>query len=301
MSKVPTRGDRPVSPYSIFVGLFALLLSGANVFAQTAQPAAPPKQAPAPPKQAPAAPKPSPETTKQAPAANEKGAQQADLPSAQAIIDKHVKAVGGRAAIMAHKSSHATGTFSMPATGISGVLDIYGAAPDKSLVKINLGGVGDIVEGFDGTHGWALQPMTGPMLKEGKELAQNKFDADFYSDLKAPERYASMKTLEKTAFEGRPCYKVSLVRKDGSEDVEFYDAETGLKAGATMTRETPMGAVTATHSLGDYKSFGGVLVPTTMKQTAMGVEQLLKITSVEFDNVPPSTFDPPAQIKALIK
>ena len=62
-----------------------------------------------------------------------------------------------------------------------------------------------------------------------------------------------------------------------------------------------MGAVTATHSLGDNRSFGGVLVPTTMKQTAMGVEQVLKITSVEFDNVPPSTFDPPAQIKALIK
>lgn len=53
--------------------------------------------------------------------------------------------------------------------------------------------------------------------------------------------------------------------------------------------------------LSDYKKFGALLLPTTMKQTAMGVEQLLKVTSVEFDNVPPSTFEPPAQIKALIK
>ncbi len=202
---------------------------------------------------------------------------------------------------MAHKSSHATGMFSMPATGISGALDIYSAAPDKSLVKINLGGVGELVEAFDGTHGWSLQPMTGPMLKEGKELAEKKFDADFYSDLKTAERYSSMKTIEKTTFEGRPCYKVSLVRKDGVEDIEFYDAETALKIGSTLTRETTMGSITATQILSDYKDFGGLLLPTTMKQTAMGVEQVLKITSVEFDNVPASTFEPPAQIKALIK
>jgi hypothetical protein len=42
-------------------------------------------------------------------------------------------------------------------------------------------------------------------------------------------------------------------------------------------------------------------VPTTLKQTAMGVDQVLKLTTIEFDNVPPSTFDLPAQIKALIK
>jgi hypothetical protein len=33
----------------------------------------------------------------------------------------------------------------------------------------------------------------------------------------------------------------------------------------------------------------------------MGVQQVITITSVEFDNVPPSIFDPPAQIKALVK
>ena len=44
-----------------------------------------------------------------------------------------------------------------------------------------------------------------------------------------------------------------------------------------------------------------MLLATTMKPTAMGVEQVLKITTVEFDNVSPSMFDLPAPIKALIK
>ncbi len=248
---------------------------------------------------APAAPKPSAPKPRPAPAAD--SAKPTELPSARAVIDRHIKVIGGRAAILAHTSSHASGTFSMPAQNMTGAIDVYGAKPDKSLVKINLGGIGDLVEGFDGTVGWTLEPMSGPRLKEGKELTEKKFDADFYSDLHETGRYASMKTTEKIVFDGRPCYKVSLVRKDGGEDIEYYDVDTGLKAGAVGTRQTPMGPITATQTITDYKKFGDLLVPTTMKQSQMGIDQVLKVTTFEWDNVPPSTFEPPAQIKALIK
>jgi hypothetical protein len=271
-----------------------LLISVATLAAQTTKPAPAPKQAPSPPKQGPAGAKPS-------PTANDKVAERADLPSARSIIDRYVKAIGGRAAILAHTSSHASGTITMSGAEITGMLDTYNAKPDKSVQKIDLGGIGVVYEAFDGVHGWSLSPITGPMLTQGKELEEKKFDADFYSDLHEEGRYTSMKTVEKTTFEGRPCYKVSLVRKEGGEDVEFYDVETGLRAGATLTRESQMGPVTITQVHSDYKKFGDLLVATTMKQTAMGVEQLLKITSIEFDTVAPSIFEPPAPIKALIK
>lgn len=248
------------------------------------------RQAPAPSRPAPGAPR----AKAPAPAA-------AALPSARSIIDRHITAMGGRKAILSHTSSHATGTISISGNGMTGVLDIYGAAPNKSLVKINLGGIGEMYEGFDGIHGWSVDPITGPSLKQGKELEEKKFDADFYIDLREEGRYATMKTVEKTTFDGRPCYKVSLVKKDGSEDFDFYDVETGLKAGASATRESPMGPVALTQVTTDYKKFAGLLVPTTLKQTAMGVEQVLKLTAIEFDNVPPTTFEPPTQIKALLK
>jgi hypothetical protein len=256
--------------------------------------------APAPATPKPATPKPSAPKPKPAPAAADSTKPSA-LPSPRSIIDRHLKAVGGRAAILAHTSSHATGNFSMPAQNITGGLDVYGARPDKSLVKINLGGIGDLVEGFDGTTGWTLEPMSGPRVKDGQELAEKKFDADFYSDLHEPGRYSSMRTVEKTTFEGKPCYKISLVRKEGGEDIEYYDVESGLKVGASGTRQSPMGPITGVQTFSDYKKFGDMLVPTTMKQTQMGADLVLKITAVEWDNVPDSTFDPPAQIKALIK
>jgi hypothetical protein len=224
------------------------------------------------------------------------------LPDAREIINRHVQAIGGREAILAHKSMHATGTLSVPASGIGGPVEIFGAAnPDRVVVKTSVTGIGDIAEGFDGSHGWSVSPMTGPMLKVGKELSQTKLDADFYSELRDPKKYPVVKTIEKADFDGRPCYKVSITRIDGIEDFDFYDVATGLRAGSINTRESPMGTMTMTSTEGGYKKFGNLTQATTQTQKIMGIEQTITLTSIEYDNVDPSVFEPPAAIKALIK
>lgn len=228
-------------------------------------------------------------------------ATSAALPSARSIIDRHIQAIGGRKALTAHSSTRMSGTFAMAGSGMSGSVEVLAAKPDRTLNRIVLAGIGEILEGYDGQVAWSASPMTGPMLAQGKELAQKKFDADFYGELHDPARYASITTLEKTTFEGRPSYKVSLVRKDNVEDFEFYDAETGLKAGAILSRETQMGAVTSTVWQGDYKKFGDILMPTTLRHTNIGIQIVMTITTVEYDTVAPSAFEPPAAIKALIK
>jgi hypothetical protein len=166
---------------------------------------------------------------------------------------------------------------------------------------MTLVGVGDILRGFDGTHAWSNDPMRGPSLATGKELEERMIDADFDANLNASTRYSSMKTLEKTTFDGRECYKLSLTRKDGVEDIEFYDVATGLKAGSINTRESGMGKITATSTLREYKKFGDILQPTAVTQSAMGAEFNLTITSIEYDKVDPAVFEVPAAIKALVK
>jgi hypothetical protein len=255
-------------------------VSGARAQAATQPaPAVPPRPAPAP----------APE-------------RDAALPSARQVIDRHIAAIGGRAAILARTSSHASGSMSIPSTGMTGSVDVFAAKPDKSLFRMTIGGIGAIEEGFDGTIGWSLSPMTGPALVQGKELEQKRFESDFFSDLHPDERYDAMWTVEKTDFEGRPCYKVRLVRRgSSSEEFEFYDVETGLKAGGISTRESPMGPITSTSVESNYRKFGPLLQPTTIKATAMGLQQVITIANVEYDNVDPAVFEPPATIKALVK
>ena len=230
-----------------------------------------------------------------------KAAAATALPSARSILDRHLAAIGGRAAVLSHSSTSAKGTLAMPKAGMTGNLEIYGAKPNKSVVKITLAGVGVVTEGFDGVHGWSMSPMTGPMLLDGKQLEEKRFDSDFHSELRDESRYSSITTVERTDFEGRACYKVQLVRKTGGTDFEFYDAATGLKAGSMTSRETHMGTVSGTTVETDYRKFGNLLQPTTIKSQISGVEQVITITSVEYDTVPPTVFDMPAEIKALVK
>jgi hypothetical protein len=236
----------------------------------------------------------------QAPAAKAPAATAAELPDARAIVDRHIKAIGGREAVLVHKSMHASGTLSIATSGISGPVDIYGAAPDRVLVRTAVQGIGEIVDGYDGAHGWSISPMTGPTLKAGKELEQTRLDADFYSELRDPKTY-TMQTIEKTTFDGRDCYKVSVKRVDGTEDFDFYDAATGLRAGSINTRETQMGPMTVSNVESGYKKFGPLTQATVLTQKIMGVEQKITIDAVEYDKVDPSVFEPPAPIKALIK
>lgn len=227
---------------------------------------------------------------------------QADLPDARALINKSVTAIGGRAAVLSHKSEHQTGTIVYAQSGMSGTMEVFGASdPDRTFVKVTMPGIGDISSGFDGEHGWDINPMTGPRLLVGTELDQAKLDADFYEELRDPKIYPTIHTIARTDFDSHPCYKVSVTSTTGITDIDYYDVSTGLRVGSEQTRDTPMGKITATSTIGDYKKFGNLLQPTALTQRAEGVEEKMTIQSVEFDNVDPSVFELPAPIKALIK
>ena len=223
------------------------------------------------------------------------------LPPARTILDRHVAAIGGRDALMGHSSVRMVGELSIPAAGISGSLEVFAAKPNKLLVKSNIPGVGEVLEGFDGTVAWSVNPMTGPTVASGKELEQKKFDADFYGELRPQDRYKSTTTVEKTTWEGRPAYKISLVRPDGSEEFEYHDVENGFRIGREITRETPAGSLKVKQTSADYRKFGNLMHPTRATVDVMNIQQLITISSVEYDKVDPAVFELPAAIKGLVK
>ena len=65
---------------------------------------------------------------------------------------------------------------SLPAAGLSGKLEAFHAKPDKFVQRMSLPGIGDMEEGFDGTVGWSLSPLTGPTLLDGKQLEHEARD-----------------------------------------------------------------------------------------------------------------------------
>src|SRR5579863_2945385 len=113
--------------------------------------------------------------------AKEAGEPQLSLPNARTIVDHFVTAMGGETAFERVTSIHATGRIEIPQQGISGTADLLSARPNKSLLAVEMGGIGRIETGYDGKVGWNINPQSGPMLATGDELTEmaemNWFDA----------------------------------------------------------------------------------------------------------------------------
>jgi hypothetical protein len=223
------------------------------------------------------------------------------LPTPGEVIARHLEAIGGKDAFARIQSQELQGRFELPAQGIRGELTAQGKRPDKLFIKITLPGLGEMLQGFDGQVGWAINQVTGPMLLEGVQLDQIKEQAQFDSMLHEEEEFKSMETAGIVEFEGKQCYKLKLVRKSGREVTEYYDKETGLLRGTTELQESPFGQVTVTSIAEDYKKFGELLFESKITQKLGPLTQVITVTSMEFNKVDDAVFALPDQIKALLK
>lgn len=85
----------------------------------------------------------------------------AALPKADELIDKFVAATGGEAAYKKQNTVYIKGTMEIPAMGIKGSFESYAKAPNKYAGFMKMPGVGDFAEIYDGSKGWASDPING--------------------------------------------------------------------------------------------------------------------------------------------
>jgi hypothetical protein len=224
----------------------------------------------------------------------------AALPSAADLVAKHVKAIGGKDAVMKIKSLSVTGTVDVPAAGASAPIEIV-RAQNKMRQKMSIPGLGEVLQGFDGTTGWVINPTQGPSVLSGGALDELKLTADLYAELLADQsKNKSVETVEKTEFQGEPAYRVKVIRANGVEGSEFFSVQSGLKLGSRGTMDTQMGPIEMVAELSDYKPVNGVLIPMKTRQKAGPQEFVVSFKSITANDVPDSVFALPDAIKALV-
>lgn len=228
-------------------------------------------------------------------------AQDAPLPAARDLVARHVAAIGGRDAVLKYNTIRTTGTFSMAAAGLQGDLVSTQSKDGRMSLRINVPGMGELAGGYDGTTGWSVNPMQGPRVLAGAELAQMKEEGGLQATvLRESPGITSMETVEKSSLGGVDCYKVKISFGSGRVSYDCYGIETGLLAGQIAVQESPMGTVELHNIVSDWKEFGGVKFATTLKQQAMGQEQVMTITGVHFDSADDAAMLAlPAAVKAL--
>lgn len=224
-----------------------------------------------------------------------------ELPTGAELVARHVQAIGGADAWRALSSVRVTGTTELPAQNLRGTFEMLSARPARSVVRMDLAGIGRVESGFDGRVGWMIDPMVGPSLVTGAALAEMTNDAQFDATLYPQALVASVVTVGRADFDGRPAFKVKVTFRSGQERDDYFDVERGLLLGSEGPSETPMGRVPMRLVLRDYKPYGAITQPSRLVQSSMGFDQHFVVETVEFDTVKPEALDPPAVIRALIK
>jgi hypothetical protein len=225
----------------------------------------------------------------------------ANLPDAKDLLTKADAAMGGRAAMDKHKSMHQQGTISIAVANISGALEIWRAKPNLLVQKQELGMLGTITTGYDGTNAWSNSSQAGPQMLDGDAANELKMNADFFADFYDATKVKSATTIGITDFEGKKAYEVKMVRLNDTESRNFFDLETGLRIGQS-SRVTVQGqTIDQTAVIGEYKEFGGLKIPTKIVRKLGMADVVLEVTSVEFDNVDAKAFELPEAVKIIVK
>lgn len=225
------------------------------------------------------------------------------LPSAADVIAKHVAAIGGRDAVKGIKSMKQIGTMEITAAGMTADLEMTLVSPNKQSMKLNLAGLGEILQGTDGTVAWSVDPMRGPRLLEGKELDQAREQADFLAGMTYDaDRFTAMTNEGIVDFAGEKAYKIKLVRKgSGNESWNYFSLASGLQIGSESTVTTEMGTITSSTTVSGYQQFGPIKMATRSEMQAGPQKMIMTTKSVEFNTAGPEAVAAPAAVQPLIK
>lgn len=202
-------------------------------------------------------------------------------PTVAEILDKYTKAIGGRAANEKIKSRVTTGTLEISPMGITGTFENYAVAPNRTYTKGAVAGIGDLLEGFDGTTAWTINPLQGNRDKQGEELTQLKLSSDFYREINLASLYPKMELKGTEKVGGSDAYVVVATPEGTQPETFYFDANTGLLVRRDGTLVSPEGNISSKTFLEDYREVDGVKIPFKIRNVLPQYEIILTSAEVK--------------------
>lgn len=176
------------------------------------------------------------------------------------ILERYIKAVGGRAAVERVTSRATKG--SVVAPGGSMPLEIYEKAPNKFLRILVNADSGRSEDGFDGTVAWSnnargLREVTGP------EAENFKREYSLYRQILWKELYPEMRAAGQENLDGR---KTDVLEAQTGSDAAYklyFDRKRGLLVRSDVT----LRGITIQARFEDYRDVDGVKLPFITRRT----------------------------------
>ncbi len=211
------------------------------------------------------------------------GVAHAADPSGGELIEKYLKASGGKEKLAAVKTRIDTGTFMLVDMGMEASYTNT-IAPPNSLMALDFGG--QIVKnGTSDGIAWSVNPF------QGNSKTETDNEPIIFPTMNLVDAIPFAKYLGEEEVDGAACYKVETPNPEGGTLTFWFDKETGL-----LSKSLDANGVTT--ALGDYKEVDGLTIAHKVTQSGGELNFEITITKVEIDpDVDDSTFEIPAEVE----
>lgn len=198
-------------------------------------------------------------------------------PTIEAILEKYAQAIGGKQNVA--KITSRTITASRVEPGGKTEAEEISQKGDKLLITTKYPEA-VVTESFDGTTAWKRAGVETIALKPD-EIEQIKRNAQFFAFTDLKTIYPKMDYRFTDKIDNREVYLVLASTADNQRERLYFDAQTGLLVRRVASAPTILGSFTYQVDYADYKDFGGVKLPTTIRYAMPNISYTRKITDVK--------------------
>jgi hypothetical protein len=200
--------------------------------------------------------------------------------SADDLIAKYLKTVGGMERIQAVKTLRRTGKFTGGGGFEARVLQ-ENKRPNKVREEFLLQGLTG-VNAYDGKTGWKIEPWQGkkdPEALSEEEMKSIVEDADFDEPLiNYQQKGNKVEFVGTEQVEGTDTYKIKVTLASGDVRYYYLDSDYYVPIKIEMKRMIRGAELELETSLGDYKEIAGWYLPHSIESGLKGSPDKQKVT-----------------------
>ena len=218
-----------------------------------------------------------------APKPEERPKQPDVKPTIDAILAKYQTAVGGKDALAKITSRQITASRVEPdgkTSEAETILQKGGKMLLTTTYNSKENGNFLVVETYDGTTARKTGNQKEIALK-ADEMEQIKREAQIWSNADLKTVYAKIDYRFTNKIDGREVYVVSASTAENGREQLFFDTQTGLLVRRVASTPTVLGNFQYQVDYADYKDFGGVKLPTTVRYAMPNISWTRKVLDVK--------------------
>jgi hypothetical protein len=216
---------------------------------------------------------------------------QGGTPTADAILDKYIQAVGGAQKLATLKSWVATGTSEgYEGLGGGGSFTIYAQSPDMRTTQILFKDHperGDSTRAYNGKAGWVNSPrgLISQYELQGSELDGARLDAILSFPGQIKTALNNYRVASPDVIGDKDVWVVQGTLPRGFLATLYFDQKSGLLLRVVRYSASPIGRIPTQMDFADYRDVGGIKFPFQYTYSWLDGRDVFKINNVK-TNVP---------------